>query len=80
MSYKRLARAVLCRHVAQPIFTVSAQNCRAIPKSRAMDMSTGVFVWTTTFLVSPVRFRLVGKPGPTILFLSALARYRSKIY
>lgn len=37
-----------------------------------MDMSTGVFVWTTTFLVSPVRFRLVGKPGPTFLFLSEL--------
>lgn len=55
--------AVFSRHVAQLIFTVSARNCRAIPKSRAMDVSTGVFVWTTTFLLSPVRFRLVGKPG-----------------
>jgi len=29
---------VLFRHVAQPIFTMSVRNCRAIPKSRAMDV------------------------------------------
>jgi len=31
---------------------------------------TGVFVWTTTFSVSPVRFRPVGNPAPMISLFS----------
>lgn len=65
---RKIILAVLCHPVAQPIFTMSARKCRAILKSRATGCIQGVFVWTTTFFVSPVRF--VGKPGPTILSLS----------
>lgn len=61
---RKIILAVLCHRVAQPIFTVSARNCRAISKvTRDRDVSTGVFVWTTTFFRVTRSFPPRGKAG-----------------